>query len=129
MPTTIFTDPEYGIVGLSEEDAISNYGKENIKSYHRMAKRLESVLYDEKDIGYFKVVCYVQENVETIVGMHYIGKNAGEVIQGYTLGLGMGATKVDLDNMIGIHPTVSEEFANLTKDAADDNIDAGSCWS
>lgn len=42
--------------------------------------------------------------------MHYVGPNAGEIIQGYSVALKLGATKFDLDRTIGIHPTISEEF-------------------
>ena len=132
MPTTIFTDPEYGCVGLSEEDAVSKFGRENVKCYHRMAKKLESALMDEDDLSYYKVVCLKNlstenDKQELVLGMHYLGKHAGEVIQGYTLGLTKGMTKQDLDSMIGIHPTVSEDFNNVKKDALDQDIDAGSC--
>lgn len=45
---------------------------------------------------------------EKVIGFHYLGPNAGEVTQGFTLGLKMGATKSDFDAMIGIHPTCAE---------------------
>ena len=45
---------------------------------------------------------------EKVVGFHYVGPNAGEVTQGFTLGLKLGATKADFDNIVGIHPTCAE---------------------
>lgn len=45
--------------------------------------------------------------------MHYVGANAGEIIQGYGVAFKMGLKKSDLDNTVGIHPTITEEFVNL----------------
>jgi thioredoxin reductase (NADPH) len=129
VPTTTFTNPEYGVIGFSEEEAIEKFGVENVKCYHRMSERLESMLFDEPDTGYFKVVCRVDSSSkeEHVVGMHFLGRNAGEIIQGYALGFQKGFTKQDLNQMVGIHPTVSEEFNNLTKDSKDGDLDSGSC--
>lgn len=129
VPTTTFTNPEYGCIGLSEEEAVQRFEEKNVKCYHRMSQRLESALFDEPDVNYFKVVCRVEPSSgeERVVGLHFLGKNAGEIIQGYALGFEKGFTKRDLDQMVGIHPTVSEEFNNLTKDSKDKDLDAGSC--
>ena len=129
VPTTTFTNPEYGVIGYSEEQAKSKYGEENVKAYHRMSTRLESVLFDEPETGYFKIVCRMDKNTgqEHVIGMHFVGRNAGEIIQGYALGFLKGFTKEDLNQMIGIHPTVSEEFNNVTKDSSDGDLDSGSC--
>lgn len=48
-----------------------------------------------------------------MIGIHYLGPNAGEVIQGFAVGIKMGATKEDFDLTVGIHPTVAEEFTVL----------------
>lgn len=129
VPTTTFTNPEYGSIGYSEEDAIAKFGQDNIKCYHRMSERLESSLFDEPDTGYFKIVCKTDSSSkqEDVIGMHFLGRNAGEIIQGYALGFVKGFTKNDLNQMIGIHPTVSEEFNNVIKDSKDGDLDSGSC--
>ena len=128
LPTTTFTNPEYGVIGYSEEDALEKFGKEIVNCYHRLSPRLESVLFDQTDNGYFKVVCLVQPDLsEKVIGLHYLGKNAGEVIQGYTLAFQKGFTKKDLDKMVGIHPTVSEEFNSVMTNSKDGDLDAGSC--
>ena len=57
------------------------------------------------DVLKYSVFLFWQEKV---IGFHYLGPNAGEVTQGFTLGLKMGATKKDFDAMIGIHPTCAE---------------------
>jgi len=48
-----------------------------------------------------------------VLGVHYLGPNAGEVIQGFALAVKMGATKFDFDNIVGIHPTSAENFTTL----------------
>ncbi len=45
---------------------------------------------------------------ERVIGFHVLGPNAGEVTQGFGIGLKMGARKKDFDNLIGIHPTIAE---------------------
>jgi len=49
-----------------------------------------------------------------ILGLHYLGPNAGEVMQGFGLALKMGATKADLDELVGIHPTTAKIFTTMT---------------
>lgn len=58
------------------------------------------------------MVCNKLEN-EKVIGIHYLGPNAGEVIQGFAVGIKKGATKEDFDFTVGIHPTVAEEFTVL----------------
>lgn len=49
-----------------------------------------------------------------MLGLHYVGPNAGEVTQGFALGLRLGAKKRDFDSLVGIHPTDAEAFTQLT---------------
>ena len=51
-----------------------------------------------------------------VLGAHYIGDDAGEIIQGFAVALRMGATKADFDATIGVHPTSAEEFVSLRED-------------
>lgn len=60
-----------------------------------------------------KLVCRRSEN-ERVVGFHFIGPNAGEVTQGFSLAVKMGATKSDFDSVVGIHPTDAEAFTSLS---------------
>ena len=88
IPTTIFSPLEYSCVGLSEEKAISQYGEENIEVYHKSFKPLEWNFNESRlNIScYCKVIVHKPDN-ETILGIHYVGPNAGEVMQGYALAL------------------------------------------
>jgi len=60
-----------------------------------------------------KVICDKSKN-NMIVGLHFMGPNAGEVVQGFALAVAMGATKEQFDNLVGIHPTAAEEFTVLS---------------
>lgn len=113
VPTTVFTPLEYGCVGLSEEEAERRHGKDGIEVYHAFYKPLEFTVA-ERDASqcYLKVVCERSGN-QRIVGLHFIGPNAGEVTQGFALGLQCGATYSDLLNTVGIHPTCAEEMTKV----------------
>lgn len=117
VPTAVFSPLEYGCVGMSEEDAIAKYGEDSIDVYHQQFKPLELTLPGRGDnASYVKVIVNSQDK-ERILGMHYLGWNAGEVIQGFGIALKLKATKEDLDGLVGIHPTSAEIFTtlNITK--------------
>lgn len=117
VPTTIFTPLEYGAIGLSEEQAIAKYGQEDIEVYHTNFIPLEwTVPHHNENACYAKLIC-VPSLDERVVGLHVLGPNAGEMTQGWTVGMKLHATKADFDNAIGIHPTCAEIFTtmNITK--------------
>lgn len=114
IATTIFTPLEYASIGFSEERAIEKLGKENVEVYHTAFKPLEwNFLKSHKDsICYTKLIVDSSKN-EKIVGFHFIGPNAGEVMQGYAVAVTAGLTKEAFDETIGIHPTCAEEVVGL----------------
>ncbi|XP_077600329.1 thioredoxin reductase 2, mitochondrial-like [Stigmatopora nigra] len=127
VPTTVFTPLEYGCVGLSEEEAEIKYGKDNIEVYHAFYKPLEfTVAERDSSQCYIKVICQ-REGDQKIVGLHFTGPNAGEVTQGFALGLQCGATYSHLLETIGIHPTCAEEITkiNITKRSGLDSMVTG----
>ena len=111
IPTSVFTIPfEYSSIGLSEEEGIKKYGQE-ISIYNSNFKPLEyNLIHDDYKLGYIKLVCLKNG---TIIGLHLVAPNAGEIIQGYVVAIKNGMTKTDFDNTIGIHPTISENILNL----------------
>ncbi|KRX10974.1 FAD/NAD-linked reductase, dimerization domain [Pseudocohnilembus persalinus] len=136
VPTTVFTPLEYGFVGLSEEQAIQKYGQEKVEIYLSLKNKLESNLSIkedpitgdiQKEKTFFKLIC-LRDEQETVIGIHYLGANAGEVIQGLSVAFKMGLKKQDLDQTIGIHPTIAEEFVglNITK-ASGESYEKTSC--
>jgi len=128
--TTVFTPIEYSCVGLSEEDAIEKYGKDGIEVYHREFLPLEwSLSQARHDSNAFtKIVVDKKSRDEKVIGMHYVGPNAGEVMQGYGVAMKNGLTYRQLVETVGIHPTSSEEIVNLsiTKSSGEDAA-AGGC--
>ncbi|XP_019394579.1 PREDICTED: thioredoxin reductase 2, mitochondrial [Crocodylus porosus] len=113
VPTTVFTPLEYGCVGLSEEEAVGRYGADNTEVYHAYYKPLEFTVA-ERDATqcYIKMVC-LREKEQRLLGLHFIGPNAGEVIQGFALGIKCGATYSQMMKTVGIHPTSAEEVTKL----------------
>ncbi|GLH06028.1 Thioredoxin reductase 1, mitochondrial [Gryllus bimaculatus] len=113
VPTTVFTPLEYGCVGLSEEDAKNKYGEDDIEVYHSYFQPLEYVLSNrDPNVCYAKLIC-VKSDGERVVGFHVLSPDAGEITQGFAIGLKLAAKKADFDNLIGIHPTCAEIFTTL----------------
>ncbi|XP_065583835.1 thioredoxin reductase 1, cytoplasmic-like [Artemia franciscana] len=113
VPTTVYTPIEYGSVGFSEEAAIERFGPDNIEIYHKYFTPLEYKLPEKgENDGYAKLIC-IKSLKKRVVGLHYFGPNAGEITQGFALGLKLNASKADFDNLVGIHPTTAEVFTTL----------------
>ncbi|KAJ8981664.1 hypothetical protein NQ317_017284 [Molorchus minor] len=129
VATTIFTPLEYGCVGLSEETAIERYGADNVEIYHAYYKPTEFFI-PQKNIShcYLKVVALL-EGDQKVLGMHFIGPQAGEIIQGFAAAIKANLTVNILMNTVGIHPTIAEEFTriNVTKRSGRDPNPASCC--
>jgi thioredoxin reductase (NADPH) len=126
VATTVFTPLEYGCVGLSEEEATEKFG-DDLDVYHTSFKPLEWAFDKlQERSGYTKVL--VQISTDKVVGFHIVCPNAGEVTQGMGVAFKCGLTKAQLDDTVGIHPTVAEEFTLLTKTKKmDPNADKTGC--
>ncbi|SJK86114.1 thioredoxin reductase (NADPH) [Babesia microti strain RI] len=142
IPTTIFTPYEFSTCGLSEEQAIDKYGENNLTIYlseftsleqslaHRMKTR--HLITDEFDTD-LPPTCLskliVEKGTDLVVGIHFVGPNAGEVMQGMALAMKLGVKKSDFDLTLGIHPTDAESFMNLnvTKDSGESWVSSGGC--
>lgn len=129
IPTTVFTPLEYSCCGLSEERAYEVLGEDNVEVYHSTYLPLEwNFLQSRKESrGYVKLICD-KLNDEKVIGIHYLGPQAGEVMQGFAVALKAGANKRMFDMTVGIHPTCAEEFTRLkvTK-ASGKNAEKGGC--
>ena len=127
--TTVFTPIEYSSVGISEDDAIAKYGQDNIEVYHREFLPLEwSLSHDRSSSSAFtKVVCDKTSD-ENVLGIHFVGPNAGEVMQGYGVAMRAGLKLKGLTNTVGIHPTSSEEIVTLSiSKSSGEDAAAGGC--
>ncbi|KAL0129268.1 hypothetical protein PUN28_004161 [Cardiocondyla obscurior] len=113
VATTVFSPLEYGCVGLSEEAAINLHGEDEIEIFHAYYKPTEFFVPQKNvDRCYVKVVA-LRHGDERVLGMHFVGPNAGEVIQGFAAAIKCGLTIPKLKSTVGIHPTVAEEFTRI----------------
>ena len=111
IPTVVFSHPAIGTVGLTEEEAIKEYGQENVKVYTSKFASMYSAATSHRQEARFKLVTAGAN--EKVVGLHGIGYGVDEMIQGFAVAIKMGATKADFDATVAIHPTGSEEFVTM----------------
>lgn len=115
VPTTVFTPLEFSSVGLSESQAIEDYGEEKVEIYHAYYKPLEYYL-PKRDSSqcYIKVVTIQDDRNNKVVGIHMTAPNAGEILQGFAVALCNGTISIkDIQHTVGIHPTCAEEIIKL----------------
>jgi len=115
VPTVIFSHPPIGTCGMTEPEAISKYGEENIKIYKSRFTNMYFGVFDmdsdDKPKTFMKLICAGED--EKVVGLHVIGLAADEMLQGFGVAMKMGATKADFDSCVAIHPTSSEELVTM----------------
>ena len=108
IPTAIFTQPEMGTVGLSEQDAAA-LGP--IDVYTTSFKPMRQAFAGEQEKVFMKLV--VCQTTQRVLGCHIVAHAAGEMIQLAGIAIKMGATKADFDRTVAVHPTMSEELVTL----------------
>uniref|UniRef100_G1N073 glutathione-disulfide reductase n=1 Tax=Meleagris gallopavo TaxID=9103 RepID=G1N073_MELGA len=111
IPTVVFSHPPIGTVGLTEDEAISMYGKDNVKIYSTSFTPMYHAVTQRKVKCVMKLVCAGKE--EKVVGLHMQGLGCDEMLQGFAVAIKMGATKADFDNTVAIHPTSAEELVTM----------------
>ncbi|MDP3246496.1 MAG: glutathione-disulfide reductase [Polaromonas sp.] len=109
VPTAVFTHPNIGTVGFSESDARKEFG--NVTVYRADFKALKHTLSGSSERTLMKLL--VDDATDRVVGLHMVGPDAGEIVQGFAVAMKAGATKAVFDSTIGIHPTVAEEFVTM----------------
>jgi glutathione reductase (NADPH) len=115
IPTAVFSQPSIGTVGLSEAQARAKY-PEDIDIYKTDFKPMKNTLSGSSERTFMKMI--VVRSTDKVVGMHMVGPDAGEIIQGFAVAMRAGATKAVFDSTIGIHPTAAEEFVTMRKPVA-----------
>ncbi len=115
IPTAVFSQPSIGTVGLSEAEARTKYPGD-IDIYKTDFKPMKNTLSGSSERTLMKMI--VVRSTDKVVGMHMVGPDAGEIIQGFAVAIRAGATKAVFDSTIGIHPTVAEEFVTMRKPVA-----------
>jgi len=104
-----------GSVGLSEAEAREEYAEIDVYRSHFRPMKHTLTGRDEKTL--MKLV--VDRASDRVVGLHMVGPEAGEIVQGFAVAIKCGATKAQFDATIGIHPTAAEEFVTMREPVAD----------
>ncbi|QJC79631.1 glutathione-disulfide reductase [Pseudomonas umsongensis] len=109
IPTAVFSQPNIGTVGLTEEQALENGHK--VVVFESRFKPMKLTLTESSEQTLMKLV--VDARTDRVLGAHMVGPDAGDIIQGLAIALKAGATKRLFDETIGVHPTSAEEFVTL----------------
>ena len=109
IPTAVFSLPNIGTVGLSEEQAIEAGHK--VQIFESSFRPMKLTLTECQERTLMKLV--VDADTDKVLGCHMVGPEAGEIVQGLAIALKAGATKQHFDETIGVHPTVAEEFVTM----------------
>jgi glutathione reductase (NADPH) len=109
VASAVFSQPPVGSVGCTEREARKRYGAVDV--YVSSFRPMKHVLSGRDERVMIKVIV-AREN-DRVLGMHMVGADAPEIIQGLAVALKCGVTKKQLDATVGIHPTVAEEFVTL----------------
>jgi glutathione reductase (NADPH) len=109
IPTAVFCQPNIGAVGLTEDVARARF--RDIRVFETRFKPMKHTLTGRDEQTLMKLIVRVAD--DRVVGVHMVGPDAGEIVQGLAVALTAGATKAQFDATIGIHPTAAEEFVTL----------------
>ncbi len=109
IPTAVFSLPNIGTVGLSEEQAIEEGHK--VQIFESSFRPMKLTLTESQERTLMKLV--VDADTDKVLGCHMVGPEAGEIVQGLAIALKAGATKQHFDETIGVHPTAAEEFVTM----------------
>ncbi|MCF3194375.1 glutathione-disulfide reductase [Pseudomonas bubulae] len=109
IPTAVFSLPNIGTVGLSEEQAVEAGHK--VQIFESSFRPMKLTLTECQERTLMKLV--VDADTDKVLGCHMVGPEAGEIVQGLAIALKAGATKQHFDETIGVHPTAAEEFVTM----------------
>lgn len=109
VPSAVFSQPPVGTVGLSEADARAKYGDVDI--YKSEFRPMKQTITQGSERAMVKLI--VDRESQRVVGVHVVGADAGEIIQGFGVAVKMGATKEQFDATVGVHPTLAEELVTM----------------
>ncbi|HUD34803.1 MAG TPA: glutathione-disulfide reductase [Variovorax sp.] len=116
IPTAVFTHPNVGTCGLTEAAARKKFD-DDVTVFASEFKTLRHTLSGRDERTFLKLL--VHTSSDRVVGLHMVGPDAGEVVQGFAVVMRAGATKAQFDATIGVHPTVAEEFVTMRESRSD----------
>ena len=114
IPTAVFSEPEVGVIGLTEMEARQRFARVDI--YKSSFRTLKMTLAARDTRCFFKLV--VDGESDRVLGCHIVGPDAGEMIQLVGIAIKMNATKADFDRVMAVHPTAAEELVTMRTKAA-----------
>ena len=109
VASAVFCQPEMANVGLTEEEAIRTLGE--LRVFTAAFRPMKYTLTDRQQRTFMKLI--VEAATDKVVGVHMVGDDAAELIQGLAVAVKAGATKAQFDATVGIHPTAGEEFVTM----------------
>ena len=110
IPSVVFSHPPIATLGLTEAQARDQFG-DSTTIYKSVYTPMRYALSAQGSKTAMKLVCVGE--TERIVGIHLMGDNVDEILQGFAVAVKMGATKADFDNTLAIHPTSAEELVTM----------------
>lgn len=110
IPTAVFSQPNIATVGLTEAQAKARYG-DDISVFMTDFRPMKNTVSGSQERTMMKLL--VQASTDLVIGLHMVGPDAGEIVQGMAIAIRAGATKAVFDSTIGIHPTAAEEFVTM----------------
>ena len=108
VPTAVFSTPEIGTCGLTEEEARKSH---DIVLYRTSFRPMKATLSGRAEKVMMKIL--VDKQSDKVLGVHILGEDAGEMIQLVGVAMRMGATKRDFDMTLAVHPTAAEELVTM----------------
>jgi glutathione reductase (NADPH) len=114
IPTAVFSLPNIGTVGLTEEEAVK--AGHEVQIFESRFRPMKLSLTDNQERTLMKLV--VDAKTDVVLGCHMVGPDAGEIVQSLAIALKAGATKRIFDDTIGVHPTAAEEFVTMRSPVA-----------
>jgi glutathione reductase (NADPH) len=114
VPTAVFSEPEVGVVGLTEAEACATLARVDI--YKTTFRPMKATLSGRNTRSFMKLV--VDGLTDRVVGCHIVGPDAAELIQAIGIAVTMKATKADFDATMAVHPTAAEELVTMREKAA-----------
>ena len=114
IPTAVFSEPEVGVIGLTEAEARRDFARIDI--YKTSFRPMKATLAARNTRSFFKLI--VDGDTDRVLGCHIVGPDAGEIIQVVGIAIKMNATKADFDSVMAVHPTAAEELVTMRTKAA-----------
>ena len=109
VASAVFSQPPVGTVGYTEADALEKFG--SLKIFTSSFRPLKNTISGSTERSFMRII--VDSASDKVVGVHMVGQDSAEIMQGIAIAVKMGATKADFDATVGIHPTAAEEFVTM----------------